>query len=380
MKYELKRLARLLRILRVHPGGLTEEELAEYSGLSRQVVAELLEKAARIYDYTLCLSRCTTARPEEESGLKEVWRLEMGNYLPLLDLSPLELLILWSVLQGAPPELAAVREKVERLLLVPGRPETAVALEEGYGIESGSEEFPVEKKLQSQNFQPINPDLEEEPEAGSGWQTLPPRLATAAAMQARVSPVFKTIRSALFQRHYLQIHYQAPGWPAAREITGIPLGMVLNAETGFWYLVMRQAGCPQDAVYHLNRIKRAAVLPGQFNRPDFDLRQFMAPRWGMDMSPPVQVAVRFYNQARVLDKVRAELSRRGLPVPVPDADGSLLFKGEIYGMLGFFKWVLSFGSAAEIIEPPEWRERAIAVARWWAGMGEGEKINYNVCI
>jgi hypothetical protein len=369
MKNELKRLARLLRILRAHPGGLTEEELAEYSGLSPQVVAELLEKAAKIYDYTLCLSRITTARPEKGGGQKAVWRLEMGNYLPLLDLSPLELLILWSVLQAAPPELAAVREKVERLLWTPAHAETAAAQEIGCSFECGSEEFPIDNKLQSQNFQPINHELENEPEA-LGWQTLPPRLATAAAMQARVSPVFKTIRSALFRRNYLQIHYRAPGWPAAREITGIPLGMVLNADTGFWYLVMRRAGSPQDAVYHLDRIKKATVLPGRFKRPDFDLQQFMAPRWGMDMSPPVQVAVRFYNQARVLDKVRAELSRRGLPVPVPDADGSLLFKGEVYGVLSFFKWVLSFGSAAEIIEPPGLRERAIAVARWWAGMGE----------
>ncbi|WP_449241612.1 hypothetical protein [Desulfoscipio gibsoniae] len=47
------------------------------------------------------------------------------------------------------------------------------------------------------------------------------------------------------------------------------------------------------------------------------------------------------------------------------ADGSLEYHGRINGIHKFAKWVLSFGSSAEILEPEWLRNQMIGIARLW---------------
>lgn len=373
MSLDVERINRLLHILRAHPAGISESELTAKSGLAPEIIHSLLTTLSNYYDFSLVVraTRCPV------TGQETFWQLEVGKYLPLLSLSPLEILLLLSFLETVKSNdnLARVKGKLLKLLktsdpdMMTGKPVDS--------IQSHDRSF--------------------NKATGSGYD-LKPRLKTVGSLRVRPPAVYANVRRALFQQQWLKILYRAKHWPEAREITGMPLGLVLNQETGFWYLVLRTAEqegqkgkeeqkgkkepkdpesreglyCKEaykDGFYHLNRIQQAKILPQKFKYPaDFDLRRFMAPRWGVDMSPPVRVKVRFYNEANVIDKVRSELTCRGLPVSPPEEDGSLTFCQEVYGITSFFKWVLSFGSSAEILEPPELRARAIAVARKWAGL------------
>lgn len=107
----------------------------------------------------------------------------------------------------------------------------------------------------------------------------------------------------------------------------------------------------------------------------FSLRQYLRLRWGMDMSPPEVVKVRFYNEASVVEKVLREFRYRGLPEPVRLPDGSLEYHGEVLGVYNFAKWVLSFGSSAEVLKPEWLRKEMIKIARGWCRLyGNGRII------
>lgn len=154
------------------------------------------------------------------------------------------------------------------------------------------------------------------------------------------------------------------------DIDVYPLGLVYFAETGVWYLVGRRFLPGENLVFHLGRVQKACRTGKTFTYPeDFSLRDYLAPRWGMDMSSPVRVKVRFYDEAGVLEKVRAEFARRGLAGLRAEPGGTLLFEGEVYGYLYFTRWLLGFGSSVEVLAPEKLRRRMIEVARYWCACG-----------
>jgi predicted DNA-binding transcriptional regulator YafY len=118
---------------------------------------------------------------------------------------------------------------------------------------------------------------------------------------------------------------------------------------GHWYLV--GAGSQGERVYRVDRIEKLTVSArtGTFAKPrGFDVRSLMDSQpWETGSDPEVAATIRFDSEvawwaARTLglDKPAAELVAT---VPVANRDA----------LVG---WVLSFGDAAEVLEPPEIRE------------------------
>jgi len=135
---------------------------------------------------------------------------------------------------------------------------------------------------------------------------------------------------------------------------------------GTWYLVARRDDNGETVVCHGERIRSMVKLNEVFAYPeDFSMSEYLRNRWGMDMSPPEVVRVRFYNDANVVEKVLREFLARGLPRPKELPGGHLEYYGEILGIHNFSKWVLSFGSSAEVLEPLWLREEMIQIAMKW---------------
>lgn len=126
-----------------------------------------------------------------------------------------------------------------------------------------------------------------------------------------------------------------------------PYGMAHRR--GHWYLV---GDTPDgERVYRVDRIEELGVgdAAGAFEKPkDFDIRSVVDSQpWEAGTEPEVETKVRFDPEvawwaARSLgmDEPEEELT---VTVPVANTDA-------------FVGWVLSFGEAAEVLEPPEMRE------------------------
>lgn len=89
---------------------------------------------------------------------------------------------------------------------------------------------------------------------------------------------------------------------------------------------------------------------------DLKLLEHLPQVWGMEFNnKPVAVKIRFYNVARVWEKVRRDLSYR-TEGRLYEKGSYLYYEDTVRGLYSFKSWLLSYGSAAIVEEPPELRK------------------------
>lgn len=81
--------------------------------------------------------------------------------------------------------------------------------------------------------------------------------------------------------------------------------------------------------------------------------------WGNDFAAtPINVKIKFYNEARVWQKVKKEFENRDSKC-LYEKNGYLFCEDKIYGIEKFKKWLSGFGSSAIIIEPKSMQREMI---------------------
>jgi predicted DNA-binding transcriptional regulator YafY len=175
-------------------------------------------------------------------------------------------------------------------------------------------------------------------------------------------PHLATLADAVWESRRLEVRYRRGDREVERTID--PLGLVLKA--GIWYLVGRSE--EQVRTYRVSRITAATVCPEPAARPeDFDLAAY----WAESISayergaPRVTITVRIDPEVIgvLADLVGGQAVRNAERIPVDDPDGWVHLRlaadwpEEVPGRL------IGLGSRAEILDPPEVRERAITLAR-----------------
>jgi len=159
-------------------------------------------------------------------------------------------------------------------------------------------------------------------------------------------PHLPTIAAATWQGQRLSARYREG--PRVVRRTLDPLGLVLKG--GAWYLVARRSAGMR--VYRVSRFTSVRVRAEGFERPEgFDLASY----WD-EWSRTFESSLR-----RVEVKLRAsDLVRRFLPRDIRGEDGVYVVGFE--SLEDAFRELLKFGADAEVLEPPELRERIAETA------------------
>ncbi len=100
-----------------------------------------------------------------------------------------------------------------------------------------------------------------------------------------------------------------------------------------------------------------AIVP----KPDLKLLSRYNKVWGFDFNSalnnkgefikPTRVKVIFYDEANVINKAKRDLTYRN-PISLSvDKNGNLVYEDDIYGIDAFLRWIYSFGSSVQILEP-----------------------------
>jgi predicted DNA-binding transcriptional regulator YafY len=163
-------------------------------------------------------------------------------------------------------------------------------------------------------------------------------------------PTLPVIAGALWRGRRLDIRYREGSAVVARRLD--PLGLVLKA--GVWYLFARRRGV--ERVYRVSRIASARERAEPCERPpNFDL----ATAWAESSTafertrPYVEVTVRVpRREVRYLRGARV-LEDGERPTVVAQFDG----------LERAFHDLLSYGTYAEVLDPPELRERLARAGR-----------------
>lgn len=168
-------------------------------------------------------------------------------------------------------------------------------------------------------------------------------------------PHLPTIASATWQGLRLSARYREGRRVVQRTLD--PLGLVLKG--GAWYLVARRSVGMR--VYRVSRFASVRVREDSFERPPgFDLASYWA-----ESSRSFEASRR-----RVEVKIRAsDLALRFLPRDLHGSEGVFVVGFE--SLDDAFRELLKFGPDAEVLEPPELRERIAATAHEVAGLYSG---------
>jgi len=335
----LRRLTDILTTLETNPCGLSAKELSTITGYPEAVVLKDLNDMCTYTDLGSYFTLYSEEDAEEFTGGSSgingpdvKWNVSIGQEpYPALSLSPREAIaLMWLFTEFPPPtELHQFRELLESRLF-PG------------------EEVSVTREKAEKMHAKGGVALDE-------------------------SKYVNKLREAILNENKVIIKYYAKNWEQIVQWQIWPLGLVFHTGNGVWYLLALQEDTGKIVACHCERIQSLQVLEERFEYPEnFSLHGYLRLRWGMDLSEPETVRVRFYNEANVIEKVKQEFRSRGLPEPVPVGDGSLEYHGKILGVNNFSKWLLSLGSSAEVLEPEWLRQDMIRIASEWCVLYGGQ--------
>jgi len=175
-------------------------------------------------------------------------------------------------------------------------------------------------------------------------------------------PHLALLAEAVWESRRLEISYRRGDSEVDRTLD--PLGLVLKA--GIWYLVASSEG--QVRTYRVSRIRNATVGTDAGTRPpEFDLAAYWAESITAYERDAPRVAVTIRIDPAVIgvlaEALGSQAVRTAETIPAADPDGWVHLRvtadwpEEVPGRL------ISLGSRAEILDPPEVRDRAIILAR-----------------
>jgi predicted DNA-binding transcriptional regulator YafY len=168
-------------------------------------------------------------------------------------------------------------------------------------------------------------------------------------------PTLHTLRQCIGDRRCVELTYRSF---ARQESKRVLEPYALTLQWGLWYLVghcrLRQA----LRTFRVDRVLHVTPLNERFNLPrDFSVREYLART--MHFEPNYAVVVHL--EADVAPQVR---ERHGHWMELVDhADGSITARFGVATLDWTTGWVLSYGSAARVLEPPELIARVQEVAQ-----------------
>ncbi len=173
--------------------------------------------------------------------------------------------------------------------------------------------------------------------------------------------VWSVVREGLYKQRTIAIHYQAPGHsdPVVRGVD--PLHLV--GHRGEWYLLCWSHHHEEIRIYALFRVKQARLRKKTFTSPEgFSVENYIDPSFGVFVNEgAVDIAVRFDGEAATkIPERRWHYDQEVERLP----GGSIIVRFRTNQQSQVLFWVSQWGPNAEILEPPELRERARA---WFEG-------------
>lgn len=166
--------------------------------------------------------------------------------------------------------------------------------------------------------------------------------------------VFNLLSGATLRQHEIEFNYRKPGdaKPALRRVQPYHLAHREN----LWYLVGFDSERAALRTFALPRITNPVVLKTQFVRPpNFSPEKFFANALGvLGGDRDYRVVIRF--SAAVADRVREREWHESQEIR-DLSDGRLELKLRLGALPEIERWILTWGSEAEVVQPKELRER-----------------------
>ncbi len=197
-------------------------------------------------------------------------------------------------------------------------------------------------------------------------QVLPPVLAEqlhetadAFADTPRVDAFTRVLRGltdALAERRIVEMEYESGVYDASRPVRRVrlhPYAIEPSANTRALYVIGFDEERQDRRTFKVERIGSVSLTPDTFAPPGASVAREMRDAWDViGDDTPVEIVIRF--DPSVTQRVH-ETRWHPSQVEELEDDGSLLWRARVSGVLEIRAWILGWGPAAEVLEPPELR-------------------------
>ena len=174
---------------------------------------------------------------------------------------------------------------------------------------------------------------------------------------------FSAVARGWAEGRIVEIDYD-PGSAPPKKTRVHPYFLEPDAALRSVYLIGHDEPAGAMRTYKVERIRSATLTTDRYDIPDdFDPDAWLANSWGIwssDGTPTVRIRVRF--DGSVAHRVREAVWHRS-QVITELIDGGLELAVMIAGIVEIQPWILSWGGAAEVLEPAELREAVASAVR-----------------
>lgn len=173
----------------------------------------------------------------------------------------------------------------------------------------------------------------------------------------KLTEKLEIINTAIQNKHALRMEY-SPSRGDDMSLTINPFKITYDSVENSYALLTFTENVFR--VYPLARIKSLQETMISFTDTNDSDTLAIAPNvWGNCFADtPCQVKVRFYNEGKVWQKVRKDLSYR-VNGRLYEENGYLYYEDTVYGLSAFRTWIYGYGSSAIVLAPTELRDEII---------------------
>ena len=169
--------------------------------------------------------------------------------------------------------------------------------------------------------------------------------------------VLRGLTQALAERRVVEIAYAAGVYDPAKGMRRLrlrPYAIEPSAQTRALYVIGHDEDRAARRTFKVERIRSVSLTSDGYEPPPASVATEMRAAWDVISDErPVPIVIRF--SPAVAQRV-AETRWHASQVLEPEADGSLLWRARVSGVLEIRAWILGWGPDAEVLEPAELRD------------------------
>jgi predicted DNA-binding transcriptional regulator YafY len=174
---------------------------------------------------------------------------------------------------------------------------------------------------------------------------------------------FATVARGWAEGRVVEMTYD-PGTGESKRTRVRPYFLEPDAATRNVYLIAHDEPADAMRTYKVERIRSATLTQERYEIPDdFDPDAWLAHSWGIwssDTTPTARVRLRF--DRSVAHRVRETVWHRSQEL-TEGPDGGVELRVTVAGIVEIQPWILSWGDAVEVLDPPELRAAVAAAVK-----------------
>lgn len=174
---------------------------------------------------------------------------------------------------------------------------------------------------------------------------------------------FRIINNAILNNSRVTMVYSSYASQSVSERKVDPYHVLFRE--GFWYLIGHCHTRRETRIFRIDRISDISLAGENFDIPkDFSIRDYLGKSWRIGKGDEIEVAVKFHQPvSRLISEGAWHPTQRLEHLP----GGEVIFRAEVEGTWEIKKWILGWGSSAEVLAPPELRDEIRRELREMAG-------------